>query len=90
MTHRIVVRNERDIIRFELHGLMDAAALASLEVSIASARGAGAQVVVVLRAGAEVDRSVLPALRALDVRLEVESPYLARWLARDLDQESMS
>lgn len=83
MTHRIEVRNQADTVRFEFHGLMDASALASLEAAIAFAHAAGAQVRVVLRAGAELDRSVLADLRALNVTLEAESPYLARWLARE-------
>jgi hypothetical protein len=84
VTHRIEVRNTADTVRFEFQGHMDAPALASLEAAVAFARAAGARVRVVLRAGAEVDREILPALRALDVSLEVESPYLARWLARDV------
>jgi hypothetical protein len=83
VTHRIEVRNQPDTVRFEFHGLMDAPALASLEAAIAFARASGAQVQVVLRSGAEVDRAVVPELRALNVTLEVESPYLARWLARE-------
>lgn len=83
VTHRIEVRNETDTVRFEFHGLLDAPALASLEAAVAFARGSGAEVRVVLRAGAELDRAVLADLRALNVTLEVESPYLARWLARE-------
>lgn len=83
MTHRIEIRDQADTVRFEFHGLMDAPALASLEAAIALARASGAEVRVVLRAGSELDRAVLADLRALDVKLEVESPYLARWLARE-------
>jgi hypothetical protein len=83
VTHRIEVRSENDIVRFEFHGLLDAAALTSLRAALAAARGAGAQIQLVLRTGTEVDRGCLAELRGLDATLEVESPYLARWLARD-------
>jgi hypothetical protein len=83
VTHRITVLDEADTVRFEFHGLLDPAALASLEAAVAFARRSGAAVRVVLRSGTEVDRSVVPELRTLDVTLDVESPYLARWLARE-------
>lgn len=84
MTHRIDIRNQDATVRFEFHGLLDAAALASLEAAVASAVASGARAaVLVLRSGTEVDRSVLPELQALKVTLEAESPYLARWLLRD-------
>jgi hypothetical protein len=82
VTHRIDIRNQNETVRYEFHGLLDAAALASIEAAVASA-ASNSRAVLVLRSGTEVDRSVLPALQALKVTLEAESPYLARWLARD-------
>lgn len=68
---------------FELHGLLDEAALASLRAALAFVRDGGAPVRIVLCAGSEVERSCLAALRALDAELVAESPYLAAWLAGD-------
>lgn len=83
VTHRLEVRNENDTVLIEFHGLLDAAALVSLKGALARAseRGAGARLL--LRAGTEVDRSLVPQLQGLNVAVEVESPYLARWLARE-------
>jgi hypothetical protein len=84
VTHRLEVRNADDTtVSLEFQGLLDAGALASLQAILVSARGAATKVRLVLRSGTEVERSVLPVLRLLDVTLVVESPYLARWLARE-------
>ncbi len=83
MTHRIDIRNQNETVRFEFQGLLDAAAFASIEAAVASAVASGTRAVLVLRSGTEVDRAVLPELQGLKVSLEAESPYLARWLARD-------
>lgn len=83
MTHRLERGEASDLVSLEFHGQLDAAALESLRAAIALARARGAQVRVILRAGTEVERALLPALRELEVTLEVESPYLARWLARE-------
>lgn len=83
MTHRIDMRQDQETVVFELHGLVDADALSSLRSTVSLVRRGGAPVRVVLRAGAEVERSCLPGLRVLDADVVAESPYLARWLARD-------
>jgi hypothetical protein len=76
------VRREGETVLFEFQGLLDAAALASIDAAVAFARAGGGQVWIVLRAGTEVERSCLPGLRALDGKVVAESPYLARWIAR--------
>jgi hypothetical protein len=84
VTHRLEIRDADDTtVSLEFQGLLDTAALRSLEAFLISARGEGTKVRLVLRSGTEVERSVLPVLRLLDVTLEIESPYLARWLARE-------
>lgn len=80
VTHRLVVSTQDRTVVFELHGLVDAAALASLRAALDFAREGGAGARVVLKAGAEVERSCLGALRALEVELVAESPYLAAWI----------
>jgi hypothetical protein len=80
VTHRIEVSTQDRLVVFEVHGLVDEAALASLDASIAFARQSGAAARVVLRAGTEVERSCLPGLRALDAEIDTDSPFLAAWL----------
>jgi hypothetical protein len=80
VTHRIEVSTRDRHVVFDVHGLVDEAALANLEASIAFARRSGASARVVLRTGAEVERSCLPRLRALDAEIVTESPFLAAWL----------
>jgi hypothetical protein len=82
VTHRIDVRNEGETVLFEFHGLLDAEAMASIDAAVAFARTRGGAVRIVLRAGTEVERALLPGLRALDATVVAESPYLARWIAR--------
>jgi hypothetical protein len=81
VTHRLDIRKQGCTVVFELHGLLDRAALASLRASLDFARASGARARVVLRAGSEVERSCLAELRTLDAELVAESPYLASWLA---------
>jgi hypothetical protein len=83
VTHRIEVSTEDRGVVFEVHGLVDPPALANLEASIAFVRQSGAAPKVVLRPGAEVERSCLDRLRALDAEIVTESPFLAAWLAAD-------
>jgi hypothetical protein len=83
VTHRLDVHTEGSVVVFELHGLLDEAALASLRAALDFARESGAAARIVLRAGSEVERSCLAALRALEAELVAESPYLASWLARE-------
>jgi hypothetical protein len=80
VTHRLDVRAEGRTVVFELHGVVDEEALASLRASLEFARETGAAARIVLRAGAEVERSCLGALRGLGSELVAESPYLAAWL----------
>lgn len=80
VTHRLVVTKQGRTVVFELHGLVDAGALASLRAALDFAREGGAGARVVLKAGAEVERSSLGALRALEAELVAESPYLAAWI----------
>jgi hypothetical protein len=82
VTHRIDVRRQDQSVVFELHGLIDRAALASLRTALELARQNGARVRVVLRRGVEVERDCLAELRALDADLAAESPYLASWIER--------
>lgn len=77
------MKQEQETVVLEFHGLFDADALRSLRSTVALVRRGGAEVRVVLRAGAEVDRACLPELRTLDATVVAESPYLARLLARD-------
>jgi hypothetical protein len=77
------MKEVEESVVLELHGLVDDDAVRSLRATVALIRGGGAPVRVVLREGAEVERSCLPALRSLEVTLTAESPYLARWIARD-------
>jgi hypothetical protein len=81
VTHRLEIRKQDGTVVFELQGVLDRAAMASLRASLEFARANGASARVVLRAGTEVERSCLPELRALDAELVAESPYLASWLA---------
>lgn len=81
VTHRLDIRTLERTVVFELQGLLDRAALASLRAALASARESGARARIVLKAGAEVERSCLPELRALDAELVAESAYLASWIA---------
>ena len=81
MTHRLDVHAEGRTVVFELHGAVDEEALASLRAALEFARESGAAARIVLRAGAEVERSSLAALRGLGAELVAESPYLAAWLA---------
>ena len=81
MTHRLDVHAEGRTVVFELHGVVDEEALASLCAALEFARESGAAARIVLRAGAEVERSSLAALRGLGAELVAESPYLAAWLA---------
>ncbi len=83
VTHRIDVKQDQHTVVFEFHGLLDEEALRGLRETISRLRESGEAVRVVLRAGAEVERSCLPELRTLDAAVTAESPYLARWLARD-------
>lgn len=76
------MKQDREAVVIEFNGLLDADALGGLRSTIALVRQEGADVRVVLRAGAEVERSCLPELRTLDAAVTAESPYLARWLAR--------
>jgi hypothetical protein len=82
VTHRIDVGRQGGTITFHIQGLLDAAALAALEASVAAARADGSSAVVVLGAGTQIDRACLPALRAMGAALSAESPYLAQWIAR--------
>jgi hypothetical protein len=81
VTHRIDVARKGETICFEVHGLLDAAALAALQASVGAAAASGRTVRIVLKAGAQVDRECLPLLQALAPDVEAESPYLARWIA---------
>lgn len=81
VTHRIDVGREGGTITFQVHGLLDAPALAALHASATAARASGSAVRIVLKAGAQVDWECLPALRALDADVVAESQYLARWIA---------
>lgn len=83
VTHRIDVRRDGETITFDIHGLLDAAALAALEAAVSAADVSGRPVRIVLKEGTEVDRECLPALRMLgaEAQIETESPYLARWIA---------
>jgi hypothetical protein len=81
VTHRLEIRKQDRTVVFELHGLLDAGALASLRAALEFARASGAAARVVLRAGSEVERSCLAGLRELDAEIVAESPYLASWLA---------
>ncbi len=83
VTHRLDVRTQDRTVVFELHGLLDRAALASLRASLQFARKSGAPARIVLKVGAEVERSCLPDLRSLDAEVVAESAYLARWIAGD-------
>jgi hypothetical protein len=83
VTHRIDMRQEEGSVLFEFHGLVDADALRSLRATIELVRRGGATVRLVLREGAEVERSCLADLRTLEATVVAESPYLARWIARD-------
>jgi hypothetical protein len=80
VTHRLDVRAQGDAVVFELHGVVDEEALASLRVALEFARESGASARIVLRAGAEIERSCVGALRGLGAELVAESPYLAAWL----------
>lgn len=81
VTHRLDVHHRDRTVVFELNGLVDEAALASVRAALDFARESGAEARLVLRAGAEVERSCLPALKTLGVELVAESPYLAAWIA---------
>jgi hypothetical protein len=81
VTHRIDVIRRGAAITFEVQGLLDAAAVAALQASVAAAKVAGGAVRIVLKAGTQVDRECLAALRAAEAELAAESPYLARWIA---------
>jgi hypothetical protein len=83
VTHRIDVGRHGGTITFEIQGLLDAPALAALQSSVAAAKANGSAVVVVLRAGTQVDRGCLPELRAMGAALTAESPYLVRWIAEE-------
>jgi hypothetical protein len=85
VTHRIDVARQGATITFAVEGLLDAAAVAALQASVAAARAAGGAVRIVLKAGTQVDRECLAALRALEADLAAESPYLARWIAGSAD-----
>jgi hypothetical protein len=80
VTHRLDVHAQGRTVVFELHGVVNEEAVASLRVALEFARESGASARIVLRAGAEVERSSLVALRALRAELLAESPYLAAWL----------
>ena len=51
VTHRIDVRNEGETVLFEFQGLLDAAAMASIDAAVAFARTQVGQIRLVLRAG---------------------------------------
>jgi hypothetical protein len=80
VTHRLDVRKQDRTVVFELHGLVDGAALASLRAALDFARESGAAARIVLKAGSEVERSCLADLRGLDAEIVAESAYLASWL----------
>lgn len=81
MTYRIDFRPAADGHRLEVHGLVDAAALAAIRAAL-RVGGAG-KLRVVLERGCEVDHAVLEELGRLPgVELVAESPFLARWLGR--------
>jgi hypothetical protein len=82
VTHRLDIRKQDRTVVFELHGLVDGAALASLRAALDFARSSGVPARVVLREGSEVERCCLPELRALDAEVVAESPYLASWIER--------
>jgi hypothetical protein len=83
VTHRIDVRKQdQGMVVFELHGLLDPAALASLRTAVGLARESGARARVILRPGVEVERACLAELRALEAEVVAESPYLASWIER--------
>lgn len=80
MTHRLDIHESRRAHVLEFQGLLDAAALAGLRAALAAAQERGASARIVLRAGTEVERSCLPALRAIGAEVIAEAPYLASWL----------
>ncbi|HEY6004643.1 MAG TPA: hypothetical protein VIV57_17345 [Anaeromyxobacter sp.] len=80
MTHRLDIHQQDRSVVLEFQGLLDAGALAELRASVALARENGAGARIVLRAGTEVERCCLPALRDIDAEVVAEAAYLASWL----------
>lgn len=81
VTHRLEILKRGRTVVIEVHGLLDARALAGLRASLAPALERGLPARVVLRAGTEIERDCLGELRALDAEVVAEDAYLARWLA---------
>jgi hypothetical protein len=80
VTHRLDIKKRHRTLVLEFQGLLDTAALAGLRAALATARESGATARVVLRAGTEVERCCVPALRTLGAEVTAEAPYLASWL----------
>jgi hypothetical protein len=83
MPYRIDVEtSETAALVLAFQGFLDGAALAALRARITASAG---PVRLVLRAGTELDPTVVGALRRLPVAdLSAESPYLTLWLSKEL------
>ncbi len=87
MSYRIdVLRNSgRIIISFQ--GRLDRLALNELKMRSESKLLNGTEAEILIRAGSEIDPSVLDDLAAINsVTLSAESPYLIRWLKEKRNQ----